>query len=402
MRKEWNKNGSTERFKIGDRKMVEKRNILIIMGRYLPGYKDGGPVRSIKNLTDYLGDEYNFKILTCDRDHGDIEPYPNIKVNDWNRVGKADVYYVPPKGFTFNVILKLVRQVDLVYVCGCFNDYAINTLVLNYIGKIRKPVIIAAMGLFSPLEFKHKFLKKKLFISFFNVAGLFKNVYWSSTSDMEIEEIQKQVKAQRDKFFIAEDLPRIVDATSIHKEKEKNNLKIIWISRVTYKKNLLGAIEILKSVNSHIIFDIYGSIHDDVYWKKCQEELNKLPSNIVWNYLGELDSNEVVQTLRNYHVFLFPTFGENYGHVIQEALSAGCPCVISDQTPWRNLEKYNAGCVYCLEDRNNFVKSIEYFASMHAEEFNEFVIDTLNYAIENSNDKFRNTGYRKIFDTLCV
>ena len=39
-----------------------KKDILIIMGRYLPGYKDGGPVRSIKNLVDYLGDEYNFKI----------------------------------------------------------------------------------------------------------------------------------------------------------------------------------------------------------------------------------------------------------------------------------------------------------------------------------------------------
>ena len=64
-----------------------KKDILIITGRYLPGYKDGGPVRSIKNLTDFLGDEYNFKLLTCDRDHGDKESYPNIKVNDWNAVG---------------------------------------------------------------------------------------------------------------------------------------------------------------------------------------------------------------------------------------------------------------------------------------------------------------------------
>ena len=40
-----------------------RKDILIIMGRYLPGYKDGGPVRSIKNLTDFLGKEYNFKIL---------------------------------------------------------------------------------------------------------------------------------------------------------------------------------------------------------------------------------------------------------------------------------------------------------------------------------------------------
>ena len=73
-----------------------RKDILIIMGRYLPGYKDGGPIRSIKNLTDFLGKEYNFKILTCDRDHGDTEAYPNIKVNGWNRVGMAgniDLYF---------------------------------------------------------------------------------------------------------------------------------------------------------------------------------------------------------------------------------------------------------------------------------------------------------------------
>ena len=102
-----------------------KKDILIIMGRYLPGYKDGGPVRSIKNLVDYLGDEYNFKILTCDRDHGDEIAYPNIKVNEWNRVGNADVYYVPPKGFKCSVIKKLSKEANLIYCCGCFNDYAI-------------------------------------------------------------------------------------------------------------------------------------------------------------------------------------------------------------------------------------------------------------------------------------
>ena len=138
-----------------------KRDILILMGRYLPGYKDGGPVRSIKNLVDYLGDEYNFYILTCDRDHGDDESYNNIIVNSWNNVGKAKVYYVPPKGFKMSLIKKLSNQVDLIYCCGCFNDYAINTLILNRIGVIKPKVFIAAMGLFSKEGFKLKYKKKK-------------------------------------------------------------------------------------------------------------------------------------------------------------------------------------------------------------------------------------------------
>ena len=47
------------------------RTIAILCGRYLPGYKDGGPLRTIGNICDCLGTEYRFKIITNDRDHGD-------------------------------------------------------------------------------------------------------------------------------------------------------------------------------------------------------------------------------------------------------------------------------------------------------------------------------------------
>lgn len=69
------------------------RKILILMGRYLPGHKDGGPLRTIINVTEALGDEYEFYIGCLDRDHGDKEPYSNIRRNEWNQVGKAKVWY---------------------------------------------------------------------------------------------------------------------------------------------------------------------------------------------------------------------------------------------------------------------------------------------------------------------
>ena len=378
-----------------------KKDILIITGRYLPGYKDGGPVRSIKNLTDFLGDEYNFKILTCDRDHGDNERYPNIKVNDWNAVGKAQVYYVAPGGFTHSTIVKLASSVDLVYVCGCFNDYAINTLVANRLGKIRVPVVVASMGLFSPMAFRLKYKKKKFFTVAFNLLGMFRNIYWSATSEMEISEICQQVWAEKRQFYIAEDLPRKVDDIPIVKPKEVDSLNVVWISRIAPKKNLKAAIEILKNVSSNINFAIYGPIHDQEYWNECKNELEKLPPNIKWQYKGNVESEEVVEKLKSHHVFLFPTLGENYGHVIQEALSAGCPCVLSDQTPWQDLEENGVGYVYSVNDYQSFVNALEKYAKMDCTEWQNLVENTKRYAIENSNTKVENTGYRQIFDTLC-
>lgn len=373
-----------------------KKDILIIMGRYLPGYKDGGPVRSIKNLVDYLGDEYNFKILTCDRDHGDTESYLNIKVNEWNQVGKASVYYVPPKGFKFSIIKKLSKEVDLIYCCGCFNDYAINTLILKRLKQIKIPVVVAAMGLFSPMEFKLKYKKKKLFTTVFNILGMFKNIYWSATSEMEINEIKKQVRTN-DNFFIAEDLPRKVDDTPIIKKKEVGKLKVVWISRIAPKKNLKGAIKILQQVEGDVDFVIYGPKHVSEYWNECEEELKKLPRNVKWSWGGSIESENVVEILKQHHVFLFPTFGENYGHVIQEALSAGCPTILSDQTPWRDLEKNNVGYVYGIEEIGNFKIAIEKYLSMNQCEFQEISNNAKKYSSNNINSKVENTGYRDIF-----
>lgn len=378
----------------------EKKDILIIMGRYLPGYKDGGPVRSIKNLVDYLGEEYNFKILTCDRDHGDTGPYPNIRVNDWNRVGNADVYYVAPGGFTRKVIIDLANKSDLVYICGCFSDYSINTLIANRLGKIKVSVVVAAMGLFSPMEFRLKYKKKKLFTTVFNILGMFKKIYWSATSEMEITEICQQVWAKKEQFFIAEDLPRRVDNTRIIKEKQSETLNVVWISRIAPKKNLLGAIQILQKVKANVNFTIYGPIHDEQYWNECKKELERLPGNIKWEWKGNVDSEHVVDTLKPHHVFLFPTFGENFGHVIQEALSAGCPCVISDQTPWKDLETQGVGYVFSLDNDQPFINAIEKNADMDSKAFQSIVDKAHDYARSVSNSKVKNTGYRQIFDNL--
>jgi len=67
---------------------IVKPVILTFVGCYLPGYRGGGPIRTIANMVDRLGDEFEFRIITMDRDLGDVKPYENVKVDSWNAVGK--------------------------------------------------------------------------------------------------------------------------------------------------------------------------------------------------------------------------------------------------------------------------------------------------------------------------
>ena len=111
------------------------QKILIITGRYLPGFRDGGPVRSILNLTDWMGDDHDIRIMCLDRDHGDDKPYPGITVDSFNEVKKARVWYTAK--FTSEAVSKLANDSDVVYCCGPYNDYARIVMRLKKKGKIK-------------------------------------------------------------------------------------------------------------------------------------------------------------------------------------------------------------------------------------------------------------------------
>ena len=60
--------------------------ILLLVGNYLPGFKSGGALRSTVNMVERLGDEFEFWIVTSDRDIGDTSGYSGVNKNKWNNV----------------------------------------------------------------------------------------------------------------------------------------------------------------------------------------------------------------------------------------------------------------------------------------------------------------------------
>ncbi len=54
--------------------------------------------------------------------------------------------------------------------------------------------------------------------------------------------------------------------------------------------------------------------------------------------------------------------GENFGHVIAEALSVGTPVLIADTTPWRNLESDQLGWDLPLSEPDLFAEKIDHCA----------------------------------------
>lgn len=372
------------------------RKILVLIGHYLPGFKDGGPVRTWSNVAEALGDEYDFRILTLDRDKGDESPYDGIRYDEWNVVGKAKVWYA--KRFSVSLIRRLVKDVDVVYSCGFYDKYGYTALLLNKLGLLHgKQLVVAPMGNFSAGAIAQKAFKKKVFIGLFQAFGLFKKVLWSVTSSQEEADLKKHIKGQPH-CVVAEDLPRVTILGRTEMRRAELPLRVIFLSRICAMKNLSGAIEMLQQVQSPVHFSIYGPAEDTTYWQNCQDLLAQLPSHITWEYKGLVHTDDVPATFQQHDVFLFPTLGENYGHVIFEALSAGCVPVISNRTPWQMIADRGAGFVLPLETPNAFAEAIDRLATMETSVFEAMAQTAVVLAQDKVEASIKETGYRRIFD----
>ena len=257
------------------------------------------------------------------------------------------------------------------------------------------------MGVFSPNAYASKGIKKRVFNFVFSHIGFYKNVTWSFTSTLEAEAATCAIgRKYISSYIIAEDLPRRINHSEylnrisvIHNDA----LRIVFLSRISPMKNLEYAIEILRGVSENVVFDIYGIVENEDYWSSCLRMIDSLPQNISVTYRGEVEPSKSVNTFSNYDIFLFPTKGENYGHVIYESLSAGCIPIISNNTPWNDLEENKCGTVIDLNSIEEFRVAIKKYHDMDREEISQYKKNAINYAKEKYRNSTENSGYNQIF-----
>jgi len=106
----------------------------------------------------------------------------------------------------------------------------------------------------------------------------------------------------------------------------------------------------------------------------------KLPSTIKVNDKGELPSDKLFDSLTHYDFLFLPSRGENFGHIILESVMCGVPVIISDKTPWRDLELLKIGYDISLEDTTQFVKTIEAVSNWNSNQISEWKLTSFEFA----------------------
>jgi glycosyltransferase involved in cell wall biosynthesis len=349
---------------------MNKNNILFLAPIYPPQKLGGGPAISINNIVKILDmNKYKLTIITQNYEINDrkvllISSKKIVK----NNLTNTNMYYINYRQTNIINILRLVINIrpNIIYLNSMFSiEYLLSSLIYHSIIKNVK-VIIAPRGELCKNSLNQKKNKKKVFIFLVKHIGLLKNVFWHGTSQMEVNAIKNIVNCSSKYIYYINNISfldtRII--LPLNYCKNPNTLKLISIARIHKSKNLLFSIERLKTQTDNIFFDIYGPIEDQKYWIKCKNEIRTLSKNVVVSYKGLVNHDDIFKILAVYDAMILPTLSENYGHSIVEALYSGIPVIISDQTPWTNINIHNAGFAMSLTNKKGFEYAIKYLASL--------------------------------------
>jgi len=372
--------------------------LLVVTRWYLPAVKSGGTVRSTSALVNGLKKQFDISIITSDRDLGANEPYVDIKFNRWLKLGGVNIIYLSKLNVRY-IDKSIQKQCpDIIYLNSFFDITTQIVMLLKLRRKIKSKLILAPRGELAKGALSIKSSKKKAYLFLYKLFNLSKGIIFHATSKEDAEDIK--LLFPKNKIEIIQNPKEENDETYSLKKKEVGNIKMVFISRIAPVKNLLYALKILSdnSFEGLIEFDIYGPDEDKNYWEKCKELIVHLPSNVIVQYKGFVNPKDISTTLSHYHSFFLPTKGENFGHAIVEAMQVGLIPLISDKTPWINLENQKAGYSLSLENKDAFVIAIKEMLSLSNDAFVEQSNNIKKYIGEKIDNKKTLEEYRILFE----
>ncbi len=340
---------------------ADKPVLAICIDWFVPGYKAGGPIRSIVNLARLMQPDACIRIFTGDRDHGDSAPYPGIQCDcwvDWEQDMK--VWYASPD--QLNLVAEELRRLRpaTLYLNGMFSlPFTIRPLLQHIARPLAGRVVLAPRGMLRAGAVRFGSAKKRLYFALIRLLGIHKRVLWQATDEQEVQDVKLHFGSKA-AVVQAGNVPTMVAGRGSQlPPKEPGQLRVVSVSRIHPIKHVDYLLERVGESAGSVELDLIGPIEDEAYWARCQEVIQSLPNNVTVRQLGSLPHHEIMERQGDYHLFGLCTAGENFGHAIFDALVSGLPVLISDQTPWNSVNEQGAGWALPLARPEAFREALQ-------------------------------------------
>ncbi|MEG4800848.1 hormogonium polysaccharide biosynthesis glycosyltransferase HpsP [Microcoleus sp. ARI1-B5] len=329
----------------------------------------GGPSQMVLGLSAALASQgIDVTIITTDS-NGDIgQPPLDVPLNQPLKQNGYQIIYFrcsPFRRYKFSLSLlqwlnQNARQFDLAHIHALFSP--VTTLAATLARYHNLPYIIRPCGMLDPADLQKKKQLKQIYGRLLerpNLAGA-AAIHFTSKQEAKISErfgLGDRGKMPVPPDFLPQDLviPLGVRAGLFPKRLRESQVPIIlFMSRIEPKKGLDLLIPALESVlvsGIEFQFVLAGSNPQDAdYETQIKEQIQNSPLGKYTTITGFVSGNFKNELLTNADLFVLPSYYENFGIAVAEAMAAGVPVAISDRVHIsEDIQQAEAGWVGPLE-----------------------------------------------------
>ncbi len=263
-------------------------------------------------------------------------------------------------------------------------------------------------GMLEPWIVNRNRWKKKLGMIFFQRRQL-QTALWQTVTAMEEREhvlqyYSSESIADASKLNI-DVIPIGIDSESIARkcasQKVDGEKYILFLSRIHPKKGIEILLEALCRVREKIAgykVKIAGEGDSD-YVEKLKNFCSENNQNNIVEFVGGVYGDDKWRMISNASVLVLPTYSENFGLVVAEAMSASVPVITTNTTPWQILADTDSG--WCIPvGVEHVADALADFASLSADELqqkgrNAFSVISREYSLGMMGEKLM-SFYKKM------
>lgn len=319
--------------------------VLHIIPSYYPAFKYGGPIESVRSLNIALSKQGVYvDVLTT---NAGVKENAELVLNEWVlkdgvRIKYCPMYFYEHYTFSPTLLMDAIRistTYDLVHITGFWNFPVLAGSLASMLSN--SPYVISPRGALyeDAINIKSKAIKKMYYFLLARHYLQQANAVHFTTDD-EKSNVARFIRLPAKTFIV----PNGLDITKFSNLPQKNLFRnkhsipvdkklILYMGRIHKQKGLellIDAFARLSRFYSNLHLAIVGP-GDFKYVNKLQTKssANEITDKV--SFIGLLSGEDKLSAFADADIFVLPSYFENFGMSVTEAMICGVPVVISDK-----------------------------------------------------------------------
>ena len=217
----------------------------------------------------------------------------------------------------------------------------VNLMAHRIAKKLGAKIVCSPRSMLDPWALQHRFLKKKLAWWLYAKQMLRETNAIHVTSELERKNVEC-LQLGRPIILVPNGIcfpPQKIEPT-IGSGAVK---RCLFLSRLSQKKGLSDLLSAFAEVNHpHWVLDVVGNAEGNE-GENAKLLVKSLGISERVNFLGFREGDKKWKAYQNSDLFVLPTYSENFGLVVGEAMACGLPVITTTAAPWDVLNQIDAG-----------------------------------------------------------